>query len=232
MPDVRADGREVVVGEAGSQPSAIGLGAFCGVVAECEVGGVGRYAGIGDDAQVRVCARPAVSLRRIDHRRANRVQFDVPVQRQQIAFGVDQARSEAAFPQRAGAMMATVERRHVALVEQSHRRREVVGVCGGDQQMDVIAHERVGVDADVMGRGDFGQKFAIEQVVFDIDEDRASIHPALGDVKRNAGDEQAWTTRHAARTMAMRGASMAGRVVAVIGRVSRLRVRKRRDSNG
>jgi hypothetical protein len=53
----------------------------------------------------------------IDHRGPHRVEFDVSVDGQGIALRVDLVGSEAAFPQRPGAAMATIERADVALVE-------------------------------------------------------------------------------------------------------------------
>ena len=59
----------------------------------------------------------------------------------------------------------------------------------------MVAHQGIGVDADPVAGGDFGQQFAVKQRVFGIDEGGASMHATLRNVKRNASDEQAWTTR-------------------------------------
>src|SRR5690348_4373398 len=53
-------------------------------------------------------------------RRAHRVEFDVAVDGQQMALAVDEARLEAALPERPAATVPMVERLHVAMAYFAH----------------------------------------------------------------------------------------------------------------
>ena len=82
--------------------------------------------------------------------------------------------------------MALVERLHVALADVSHRARHGVPVDGRQQQMHMIAHEDVGVHGDIVLGHRLAQKL-VEVPTFEVvDEDRAAIDAALGNVKGSA----------------------------------------------
>lgn len=105
--------------------------------------------------------------------------------------------TKAAFPERAGATMTSIECHDVALVEQPHRRGEVACPRQANQQVNMIAHQCVRVNTYVTGRNCLRQQFAVEMVILPVDKDGGPIHAALRDVKRDAGNDQTRATGHA-----------------------------------
>ena len=86
--------------------------------------GMGRHQRIVQHAHVGVNTRPAVSFGTVNHRRPNRVQFDVAVERHEVALCVYQAGFEPALPERAAAAVASIERLDVALTGVPHGQRQ------------------------------------------------------------------------------------------------------------
>ena len=61
----------------------------------------------------------------------------------------------------------------------------------------MVAHEDVGVYGDTMLIHDIAQKIMKVVPIDVVNEDRAAIYPALGDMKRSARKLEARVTRHA-----------------------------------
>lgn len=93
----------------------------------------------------------------LDHRGTNRVELDIPIRGEQVAVRVDQTGFEASFPQRSSASMATVESGDISLTQLAHAQRYLAGPVGTDEQVHVIAHQNVGVDAQTVARGALAQ---------------------------------------------------------------------------
>ena len=141
-------------------------------------------------------AGPVVMFGPLDHRGANRVELDIPIRGEQVAVRVDQTGFEASFPQRSSASMATVESGDISLTQLAHAQRYLAGPVGTDEQVHVIAHQNVGVDAQAVARGALAQQTEIVAPVFVIQKDGTSIDPTLGDVERYPGNFQASLARH------------------------------------
>lgn len=132
----------------------------------------------------------------LDHRGTNRVELDIPIRGQQVAIRVDQAGFEASFPQRSGASMATVEGSDVSLTQLAHGQRHLARGVGADEQVHMIAHQNVSVDAQAVSCCALAQQVQIVAAIFVIQKDAAAIGPALRDVERYAGDLQARLAGH------------------------------------
>jgi len=90
------------------------------VAAQSSIDRVRRQPRLESKPQGGARARPDIPFRCFDYRCANRVEVDVLVEGQNVAFGIDEARTKASLPARAGAPMVPmvpIEFRHVALVE-------------------------------------------------------------------------------------------------------------------
>src|SRR5690606_20483261 len=80
-------------------------------------------------------AGPLVVTGVLDHPRLYRVQFDIPLALQKIAFAVHRARLESALPQGAGALVFSVVILGVSLPDRLHKSgKGIVGV-GRDEQV-------------------------------------------------------------------------------------------------
>lgn len=78
-------------------------------------------------------AGPVVMLRLLDHRGANRVEFDIAVCGQEVAIRVDQAGFESSLPQRSGTSMTAIEGGDVSLPKLAHGQRYLARFVGTDE---------------------------------------------------------------------------------------------------
>lgn len=86
------------------------------------------HQGIACQQKVGVHAGPAVVLRTLDHRGPYRVEFDMAIDGEQVAFAVDQAGLESTLQQRARPAMPAVERLHLTLPDFADRARQRVAL--------------------------------------------------------------------------------------------------------
>ena len=93
--------------------------------------------------------------------------------------------------------MSLVERLHVALADVAHRARQGVPIHGRQEQMHMVAHEDVGVNADMVLRHRLAQKLIEVPAIEVVDEDRAAIDAALSAVKGSTCKLEARATWHA-----------------------------------
>src|SRR3982751_3840536 len=91
-------------------------------------------------------ARPAIGPGPSHHPRLDRIALHVSIAREYVARRFDDARTEAAFPKRAGSAVSTVEIRHVTLAELSHQRRATLHIARRQQKMHMVGHQAVRVD--------------------------------------------------------------------------------------
>ncbi len=85
---------------------------------------------------------------------------------------------------------------HVAPAERLQRARQAVLVLRRHQQVDVIGHQDIGMDAADIASGRLGQPVVVSGIVLDGEEDGASIVAALDDVQRLVGAEIAAEPGH------------------------------------
>ena len=145
---------------------------------------------IGALPQVVARAGPAVSGRIDSDSRTYRVQLDVAHARQQPAVGLDQAGAEAAFPQRAAALVALVEPPHVIAPQRLHHAAQPLGHRGRGQQVHVIVHQYIGVQRDLRRHRRLAQEAEVALAIRVVAKQRGAVVAALEQVVRVAGDGQ------------------------------------------
>src|SRR3990167_4927807 len=96
--------------------------------------------------RVSAVARPAICLGRRDKTSAHRIELYVSHAAHPIALLVDDERSVPTLKQPTSTLVPSVEVRHVPTAYGLHSRRQGIGSWGSDHEMDVIGHERVGMD--------------------------------------------------------------------------------------
>ncbi len=62
--------------------------------------------------------------------------------------------------------------------------------------MDVVGHETIGPAGDAIGLAALGEEIAIERAVLGSDEHRLAPIAALGNMMRDAGNDDASDARH------------------------------------
>ena len=148
-------------------------------------------------------------LGQIDHCSPYRVELDVAHDAKDVGIGIDQAGFVASLPERADASMALVECLHVGLSDGAHGTRDGTGLCGMQQQVHMVVHQHVGVNEHVVLRACLAQEAPVVVTVLVVEEDRASVHPSLGDMHGNAGNFDSGLAWHRADLVGMLAVSVA-----------------------
>ncbi len=182
--------------EFGSEQRPVGCPSFFVIGAELAVEEMRGEAFVRLSQPVGAVARPAV-LRRVGHHpRPHRVELDVALARQQIAFGLHHAGFVAPFPQAAGAPVEAVGVLDVAAPERLNQTRRGARFRRCQQQMDVIGHQGVGVDGAATSASRLFQPMEIAVVIFIGKKARLAVDAALNDVQRVVGEKDAGAAGH------------------------------------
>ena len=142
---VLADLGELFVWQRLVQQAAPEGGAPRGVGIQRKPGGMGRQQRAGTLPQMRSAAGPAVRQGIIGDPGADRVEFDVALAGQHVTLVADQTGLVTAFPKRAGATVAGVEKADVLAPEFLHHPAQVTRSVRRCEQVDVVVHQHVGV---------------------------------------------------------------------------------------
>jgi hypothetical protein len=92
--------------------------------------------------------------------------------------------------------VALVECLHVSLPDGAHGTGHRARLLGMEQQMYVVVHQHVGLNKDVIVRAYLAQEAPVMMSIIVIEEDRASVHPSLGDMHGNARQFDSGLTWH------------------------------------
>jgi hypothetical protein len=124
------------------------------------------------------------------------IELDVPIATENVGFAVDEARFEAPLPKRSLPLHHRVEEAHVTAPEGLHQLPNAARVSGRDEQVDVVAHQRVGMHATLESLRLVGKVSQVLQVMDFEYETRPPIHASLDDVLRNSGKVESRRARH------------------------------------
>lgn len=121
-----------------------------GRVAEGPVRRVLSNPRIGAQTDMVRVARPPEPRRFVDHSGTHGVQVEIPHARQQIPVGFDHGRSVAAFPKRSRAEVPVVEVPDITSAERLHHPGQRVAMGRGNEQVNMVRHQHVGVYRQAM----------------------------------------------------------------------------------
>mgnify|MGYP001553729568 CR=1 FL=1 len=150
-------------------------------------------------AEMGVHAGPRIIFGACDHCGPHRVQLNITMYRKQIPVIVDQAGFEPALPECAAAAVLPIEGLHITLAEVAQGEGNSARLVRVGEQVHVIAHQDVGVNRDGVLMDRAGKQFKIMTAIIVVDENGATIDAALGNMQRDAGEFEAWATRHGDR---------------------------------
>jgi hypothetical protein len=145
--------------------------------------------------EMRARARPAPVLRADDQPRAHRIERHVAQGGREMIL-VHRHRPEAALPEMAGALAARMNDAGVATMHGGERAPQPVNIGRHQNEMHMIGHHAPGPHRDIGRAAVLRQKIAIERVVCIVEEGARTAVAALGDVVRNARDNDAGQTSH------------------------------------
>jgi hypothetical protein len=141
-------------------------------------------------------ARPCVILRLRHDVRAHGVEVDVGHARQQITIGLNERGAVAPFPQRAGARVHFVEHLHIAAADCLHHLGQTLICLWREQQMQVIAHQHIGVDVDLVHAALLEQQIEHALVISNSAKNVLPVVAPQDDVVRVAGDGETREASH------------------------------------
>lgn len=104
----------------------------------------------------------------------------------------------------AAAPVTPVEAQRVAEVGAADASRQRRGRIGDCDQMQMIGHQAVAEDAELLAAAELAEGGEVEAAVVVEQEDVLAVVAALGDVMRAAGEDDAWLARHAGIVAASR----------------------------
>jgi hypothetical protein len=170
-------------------------------IGQVQIQRVRRDHGIGNAERVAAVTRPEVLLRRANQACAHRIELDVALAGEEVAVGLDERRAEAPFEERPGAMVGAVDGLHVALAEPLHQPSGSAVGRGRHQQMQMVGHQDVGVDAHRLAFRERGQGRRKHAIIVLADEDRGPIDTPQNDVHGEAGGDDADVPAHTERSL-------------------------------
>lgn len=137
--------------------------------------------------EVGGAAGPAIRGRIIRHACPDRIELDVAVAGKNVAFAIHEARLVAPLPQSAAAPVPGIEQADVPAPESLHHPTDVAGGRWRRQQVHVVVHQDIGMEAHAAGREQFAQQLQVAQPVAVIEEAGQAVVAALHDVLRDPG---------------------------------------------
>ena len=134
---------------------------------------------------------------RCDHVRSNQVELEVSLSGEEIAVGFDHGGPEPPFEKRPGSMIRSVDVLDVPLPQALHQQSCSTVGFGRHQQMYMVGHQDIGVNAKRLARSERCQRIKENQIIRLGEEDRAPINAAKDGVHREAGSDNASMSGHA-----------------------------------
>ena len=132
----------------------------------------------------------------VHHARPHRVQVNVDHASQKIALTLNEVAAVTALPQGAGALMAQVEVAHISAAHRLHHLRQALIGFGGEQQMEVVVHDHVGMDGHLESLRMLLPQGQETLTVGVITHDGLAVIAALDDVVRVSGNGEAGLAGH------------------------------------
>lgn len=195
---IGTDGKHVVIGQGFVQERAIRRAARGCRETQGRFGRMRRQQRIVAKSYVCGGAGPGVSRRVVGHASADRIEVDVPVAAQDIAFAVDQAGLVSAFPQRSRTLVPSIELTDVLTPKLLHQSRGHAGIGWCHQEVNVIVHEHVGMKKATRVQQRVAEQMQITLPVGVIEKAGEAIVASLHDVLRNAGQIESRKSGHEA----------------------------------
>jgi len=141
--------------------------------------------------------RPLVLRRVIDDSGADRVELDVPIAIEKVLAVLDDARFEATFVERTRSFVESIDELSMPLLQSLHELGGRNGGAGSEKEMDVIGHQREGVNiASAVAQQLFHAR-EITAVVVLRQEDACAIVAAMPDVHRRSCQTESRGPGHA-----------------------------------
>lgn len=153
--------------------------------------------GSGALAQVGRAAGPAIGCRIVGQAGADGVELDVAMAAQHVVLAVDKASLVSALPQASGAAMPRIEQADIVRSEPLHQTANVASVGWCHEEVDMVVHQDVGMQA-AMRRGQrLPQKLQVAQSIAIVEEAGQAIVAPLNYVLRDAGKIDTGEAGHA-----------------------------------
>ncbi len=186
---------KVLFAQLGPEQVPVGGVPFGAGAAQSAILGVrGQPTGI--SPSVDTVAGPAVFLGAGDQAGPDGVEFDVAHAGEEVALRVYEAGAMAPFPQGSGAAVLLVDVLGVAAAHDLQGIGSRGAPVRGDQEVDVVGHEAVGMNGELIFGGQLLPQMEVKLVVLGFEEAGFTVVAALDNVIGHSGQVQAGATRH------------------------------------
>lgn len=132
--------------------------------------------------------------------RAHRVRFDIAVAGEHVLLGLHEAGSEASFPEAAAASVIAVDILSMQLRQPPHELRAAILFSGAEQQMNMISHQAIGMQAARRPSEQAPQMKQVKAAIVILVKARLAIIATVGDVNGHPRKHEARASRHARST--------------------------------
>ena len=148
-----------------------------------------------------ICFRPVPWC--LDQPRAHRVELNVPHGRQQIRL-IEHERGEPPLPEMPAPSLAEVDHTRVTAMHLADRASQSVGRVRNCDEMDMIGHQAVRPDLDLVGAAPLPHELQVDPVIFIAKERLLPAVSPLGDVVRQARCDHSCQSGHDRRLSSSR----------------------------
>lgn len=132
----------------------------------------------------------------LNHAGTNRIEFNIALAGQQIAFLLYQTGAETPFPQSAATPIGAIHILHIALPQRLHQRAHTVGGWRRHQHMHMVGHQDISVNPATGLVGVFFQPVEIEAEIFIGNKADLPVVAPLDQMQRDTGEHQARAAGH------------------------------------
>ncbi len=145
---------------------------------------------------VYAVAGPAVLTGVLHHSGPDGVHLNVSLTGKKVGFLLDNAGTESALPKGSASLISPVDILDIALPEPFHQAACAVFLFRGEQEVDMVCHEGIGMDSALCFFRIFLQPIKIKEIVFFGEEAGLPVIAALDDVERGARHYDSWSSWH------------------------------------
>jgi len=179
-----------------SEQFPVGATSFFLIPAERQIQGMRGNGGLLAADGIDSIAGPAIVIRRGDHARAHRIEFDITHACEQVVLTGNQTPLVPSFPKRAAFSIGMVHIRDVTAADILNQSADGFSVLGGDQQMDMIGHQHVGMNRTIMLLRAFVKPVQVRGIILITKERRLTTIAALDNMSGDARQIEARLSWH------------------------------------
>ena len=166
------------------------------ILAERQIQGMRGNVEVLAAAGIDLITGPAIVARGPDHARAHRIEFDIAHAGEQVVITGDQASFVPSFPKSAAFCISMVHICDVMTADKLNQSADGFSVRRGDQQVDMIGHQNIGMNGAIMLLDAFVKPVQVGGIILVAKERGLTTIATLDDVSGDARQIEARLSWH------------------------------------